>query len=142
MTEEQYIPNSGLSVFTFYVEKVGLCLTCFIVCMFSYLDGRHGTLWHAFVPMGVVLFLWADSIVMPTGRTGKSVTFHHLWRISRLDVDTIRFLWISEGGYYKMQRKGGHKLMVCLGRYPWNFYMATCDNINGVADQLKPYRTL
>jgi len=143
MSEEQYISNSGTNIFFFYMEKSCLCLGCAILGGISYLDGQQGgTLWHWFVPAGIVLLLAADSIGLPIGRTDDRITFHRLWRISRLQINAIRFLWISEGVYSSLPKKSGPRQLICLSIRPWGLYLSTCDNINGVADQLEPYRTL
>lgn len=110
----------------------------FVSSMISYADFQEGgSLWLSHVPIALVLFFLADSIVMPVERTENTLTFHHLWRTSTLHRGAIRFLWISNGGSYDFLWKSNHLQMVCVGKCPWKLYAATCDNENNLADELE-----
>ncbi|WP_419785196.1 hypothetical protein [Pseudodesulfovibrio sp.] len=140
MNKEQYIPNSGKSLFFFYMEKFCLCLGCVILGGISYLDGQQGgNLWHWFVPAGIILFLVADSVGLPIGKTEDQISFHRLWRISHLQINAIRFLWISDGIYSSFPPVQGPRQLICVTARPWGLFLSSCDDINGVAEQLEKH---
>ncbi|WP_097011880.1 hypothetical protein [Pseudodesulfovibrio profundus] len=136
--DKNYIHNTGSSYFDFYFYKFGYLFLGVIWAIFAYdAYNADGQLFFIRASFSFIVLVLSDAVVVPVARKGGLITFHHLWRQSRVYPSKIRLLFLSSGGRFKSNRKLKLRLFAFFGPHFWNFYIGVCDIENDLATDLE-----
>lgn len=126
------IINRGATYCTFYALKIGKLFVALVFLAFAYHEYSNNNIWVHLLIISLAVLISADMLALPVYKLHNGIEFHHLWRVSRLKNNEIKWMKSGTWSLFKAHSKEGEVTVHAKAEGSWFILNFQADQKNGL----------